>query len=113
MTGGQVVILGGVGDNFGAGMSGGMAWAYDEPGDFENRINPDSIVIHRVASIHWEAVLKGIIEEHVQRTGSDRARAMLSRWSEARGKFWQVCPKEMLSRLAHPLSDQAESRSYA
>ncbi len=57
MTGGTVVILGPVGDNFGAGMTGGMAFIYD-PQDIDERINPDTVVVQRVASKHWEGVLR-------------------------------------------------------
>ena len=49
MTGGKVVILGEVGDNFGAGMTGGMAFIYDEAGTFESRVNPESLQLGRIA----------------------------------------------------------------
>ncbi len=105
MTGGTAVILGAVGENFGAGMSGGMAFVYDSDGRFEHMANPDTIVWRRLASAHWENVLKSLIEEHVRRTGSPRAADMLATWDAARGRFWQICPKEMLPRLGHALSD--------
>jgi glutamate synthase (NADPH/NADH) large chain len=105
MTGGAVAILGAVGDNFAAGMSGGMAFVYDETGRFEDMLNPDSVIVRRVASAHWEAVLKGLVQEHLQRTGSRRAAHLIAHWRESRGRFWQICPKEMLPRLAHALSD--------
>jgi len=105
MTGGTVVLLGAVGDNFGAGMSGGMAFVYDESGRFPLMANPDSVVWQRLASQHWEDLLKALVEEHAQRTASARAAHILTHWNEARARFWQVCPKEMLPRLAHALSD--------
>jgi glutamate synthase (NADPH/NADH) large chain len=107
MTGGAVVILGAVGDNFGAGMSGGMAYVYDADDAFPAMVNPDSIVFQRLASKHWEEVLKGLVEEHAARTGSAHAQAILKNWNAARGRFWQVCPKEMLPRLPHALTDEA------
>jgi glutamate synthase (NADPH/NADH) large chain len=106
MTGGTAVILGAVGENFGAGMSGGMAFVYDVDGRFESMANPDSIVWRRLASSHWEGGLKSLIEEHARRTGSPRGADLLSHWSTARTRFWQICPKEMLLRLAQPLSDE-------
>ena len=106
MTGGTAVILGAVGDNFGAGMTGGMAFVYDEEGRFESRLNGDSVVIQRLDSAHWEAVLVRLIEAHVAETGSARAEDISRDWPEKRKLFWQVCPKEMLARLAHPLSDR-------
>jgi glutamate synthase (NADPH/NADH) large chain len=105
MTGGTVAILGPVGDNFAAGMSGGMAFVFDEAGRFEPMLNGDSVVAVRLDSKHWEGVLKTLVEEHAQRTGSPRAGHLLSHWSQARVKFWQICPKEMLPRLAQALSD--------
>ncbi|MBX9746018.1 MAG: glutamate synthase large subunit, partial [Hyphomonadaceae bacterium] len=113
MTGGTAVILGAVGENFGAGMSGGMAFVYDEDGRFEKMANGDSIVWQRLASKHWEDVLKALIEEHAKRTASSRAADLLSHWSAARGRFWQICPKEMLPRLAHALNDDKSASSVA
>ena len=106
------MVLGVTGDNFGAGMTGGMAFVYDgaaregdADGGFARRINPDSIVLSRVASAHWDGVLRGLVEEHVAETDSKWGADLLLDWARCRGDFWQVCPKEMLGRLAHPLSD--------
>ncbi len=106
MTGGTAVILGQVGDNFGAGMTGGMAFVYDREGDFAERVNGDSVVWQRVATAHWEGVLKALVEEHVQETNSKWASTLLGEWDRALPKVWQICPKEMISRLAHPLVDE-------
>jgi glutamate synthase (NADPH/NADH) large chain len=105
MTGGTVVILGEVGDNFAAGMSGGMAFVFDAAGAFERFLNADSVVARRLGAAHWEGVLVALIEEHVRRTASPRAAHMLAHWGDVRGRFWQICPKEMLPRLAHALED--------
>jgi glutamate synthase (NADPH/NADH) large chain len=106
MTGGVVAILGPVGDNFGAGMTGGMAFVYDADGRFEEHVNPDTIVWQRVASGHWESVLCGLVEEHRKESSSVFAGQLLAQWELELGRFWQVVPKEMLSRIAHPLSDE-------
>ncbi|MBP6030542.1 MAG: glutamate synthase large subunit [Sphingobium sp.] len=108
MTGGTAVILGRVGANFGAGMTGGMAFVLDDDGSFAAHANPESIVWQRLDSAHWEGVLRDLIEEHVERTGSKWSAALLEDWERRRGQFWQVCPKEMISRLAQPLSDRPE-----
>lgn len=108
MTGGIAVILGKVGANFGAGMTGGMAFVYDESALFPARANAETIVWQRLESAHWEAVLKGLIEEHVKATDSKWSAETLNQWDYARRHFWQICPKEMLSRLSHPLTDMAE-----
>jgi glutamate synthase (NADPH/NADH) large chain len=109
MTGGTAVILGAVGDNFAAGMNGGMAFVYD-PGDaFALRVNADAVVYQRLASAHWEAVLKDLVAEHRRETNSALASRLLDDWEVEAGRFWQVCPKEMLDRLDHPLADDAEA----
>ncbi|MGB0505032.1 MAG: glutamate synthase large subunit [Pikeienuella sp.] len=105
MTGGTAVILGTVGDNFGAGMTGGMAFIYDAAGCFETRANAENITWQRLASAHWSGVLESLIEVHAAETGSPLAMDILRNWDQTAGKFWQVCPKEMLSRIPHPLSD--------
>ncbi|WP_296614712.1 glutamate synthase large subunit [Sphingomonas sp.] len=108
MTGGIAVVLGAVGANFGAGMTGGMAFVYDAGGSFERRANGESIVWQRLASAHWEAVLKDLIAAHASATDSNWSQGILDDWDRARGKFWQVVPKEMLDRLPYALDDSEE-----
>ncbi|WP_020398481.1 glutamate synthase large subunit [Kordiimonas gwangyangensis] len=107
MTGGTAVILGSVGDNFGAGMTGGMAFVLDDEGTLEEHINNDTVLYSRLASEHWESVLKALIEEHVAETHSRWGATVLSNWDAKKGMFWQVVPKEMVNRLEHPISDEA------
>jgi glutamate synthase (NADPH/NADH) large chain len=109
MTGGTAVVLGKVGMNFGAGMTGGMAFVYDPDASFEGRANPDSIVWQRLTSAHWEAKLRGLVEAHAEATDSKWSQGILEDWDRAVGHFWQVVPKEMLTRLPHPLSDEIEA----
>ncbi|MGH8614447.1 MAG: glutamate synthase large subunit, partial [Gammaproteobacteria bacterium] len=108
MTGGTAVILGAVGDNFAAGMTGGMAFVWDPAERLPSRINPESVIWRRLASAHWEAVCKNLIEEHRRETGSRHAERILAEWERERLHLWQVVPKEMLARLAHPLALAAE-----
>jgi glutamate synthase (NADPH/NADH) large chain len=105
MTGGVAVVLGAVGANFGAGMTGGMAFVYDADGSFARRANPESIVWQRLASAHWESVLLALVRAHAASTDSKWAAGLLDDWDRIRDHFWQVCPKEMISRLAYPLDD--------
>jgi glutamate synthase (NADPH/NADH) large chain len=105
MTGGVSVILGAVGENFGAGMTGGMAFVHDPHNRFDRMANPDTIVWQGISSAYWDGVLRALVEEHAQRTGSRRARKLLADWGEAVSEFRQVVPKEMLTRLTHPLDD--------
>jgi len=112
MTGGTAVILGKVGENFGAGMTGGMAFVLDQDGSFAKHANPESIIWQRFGSAYWEARCKSLIAEHAVATGSGWANAVLDDWETWRDRIWQVCPKEMLSRLDRPLND-AEAEMVA
>uniref|UniRef100_UPI0035B0DF82 glutamate synthase large subunit n=1 Tax=Paenirhodobacter enshiensis TaxID=1105367 RepID=UPI0035B0DF82 len=106
MTGGVAVILGRIGANFGAGMTGGMAYLYDPDGIAEDYMNPESIVTNRIGHPHWEAELKHLVERHAAETGSRKAQDILQNWEAELGNFLQVCPKEMLARLPHPLTNE-------
>jgi glutamate synthase (NADPH/NADH) large chain len=108
MTNGTAVVLGPVGANFGAGMTGGMAFVYDADGSFERRANPENIMWQRLSSMHWEAVLLNLVRAHHAATDSKWSGALLDDWGRAIDRFWQIVPKEMLTRLAHPLDDRAE-----
>ena len=109
MTGGTAVVLGRVGMNFGAGMTGGMAFVYDVDGSFERHANPENITWQRLASSHWEAKLRSLVEAHAEATDSKWSKGLLEDWDRESAKFWQVVPKEMLTRLAHPLNDTVEA----
>jgi glutamate synthase (NADPH/NADH) large chain/glutamate synthase (ferredoxin) len=109
MTGGVAVILGRIGANFGAGMTGGMAYVHDPRGVAEDFINGESLVTCALGHPHWENQVLGLIERHAAETGSVKARRILDNWPEERRNFLQVCPKEMLTRLPHPLSDEREA----
>ncbi|NWF44108.1 glutamate synthase subunit alpha [Hydrogenophaga sp. D2P1] len=110
MTGGTVAVLGKTGRNFAAGMSGGLAYVYDEDGQFAKRCNPAMVSMEKVLSTAeqeatmdkaiWhrglsdEAQLKKLLEDHNRWTGSKRARELLDTWVESRGKFVKVFPNE-------------------
>jgi len=104
MTGGVAVILGSIGANFGAGMTGGMAYLYDPQGKAETLMNMESLVTNAVEIAHWEEELKALITRHLEETGSRKAAEILQHWDLEKGNFLQVCPKEMLDKLPHPLS---------
>ena len=110
MTGGIAVILGSIGPNFGAGMTGGMAYLYDPQGSAEDFINLESLVTCGLGHAHWEGQLKGLIERHVKETGSVKGAEILSNWEAERVNFLQVCPREMLVHLPHPLSIEDKAR---
>ncbi|MFC4214351.1 glutamate synthase large subunit [Pseudophaeobacter arcticus] len=104
MTGGVAVILGSIGANFGAGMTGGMAYLYDPEGQAQTMMNMEGLVTCAVTVAHWEAQLKTLIEQHLEETGSRKAAEILQNWDLEKGNFLQVCPVEMLDKLAYPLS---------
>ena len=107
MTGGRVAILGPVGDNFGAGMTGGMAFLYDPKTRFEDVVNPESVVWRRRPNAFWADELRGLVERHRTATKSVLAAKLLDAWDEALDHFVQVVPKEVVSRLPHPMADLA------
>ena len=104
MTGGVAVILGSIGANFGAGMTGGMAYLYDPEGRADILINSETLVRCPVTVDHWLAELEALLQRHLSETGSAKAADILQNWAVERSNFLQICPKEMLARLAHPLS---------
>ena len=110
MTGGRVVILGRVGRNFAAGMSGGMAFVYDREDLLERRINTDFVLYQRLASTYWLQVLRSSIEEHKRWTSSLLAERLLLDWEQERRKFWQIVPKEFVAHLKHPLRDSVRRK---
>merc|ERR1712232_1170959 len=92
MTGGVVVMLGKVGRNVGAGMTGGIGYFYDADGSFQDMINPEIVKVQRLQTAEGEAQLKHIIERHFELTGSERADDILSNWENEKDNFWQVYP---------------------
>ncbi|MGK9449875.1 glutamate synthase large subunit [Acidithiobacillus caldus] len=96
MTGGQIVILGRIGLNFGAGMTGGLAFVYDPLQRFPDQVNGELINSHRIdteAMRGYEALLRRHVENHVQWTQSRYAAALLADWSNFLQDVWLVVPK--------------------
>ncbi|MGV6821034.1 MAG: glutamate synthase large subunit [Parvularcula sp.] len=92
MTGGTVVVLGTIGDNFGAGMTGGEAFILDEQGDCSIRLNTDSVAAHSFREDDAERRCFELIERHLRETRSAKARRILSDWDAYRGLFRHVLP---------------------
>jgi len=108
MTGGTVAILGGVGDNFGAGFTGGMAFVLDAADDFEECVNPDSLLWQRVQHPHWARMLRGLVERHAAETQSRYAAMLLNDWERVLPRFWQVVPRDYVRFLPVPLMTEEE-----
>jgi glutamate synthase (NADPH) large chain len=114
MTGGTVAVLGRTGRNFAAGMSGGVAYVYDEDGQFAKRCNTSMVALGKVVAaaeqagpaVGWhretadEVLLKKLVEDHHKWTGSLRAREILDQWSASRERFVKVFPHEYQRALA-------------
>jgi glutamate synthase domain-containing protein 2/glutamate synthase domain-containing protein 3 len=94
MTGGVVVVLGPTGYNFAAGMSGGVAYVYDESELFDTRCNLDMVDLETVWQPGDVALLRSMIEEHHRRTGSERAAMLLDNWESRLPLFIKVMPIE-------------------
>ena len=101
MTNGRAVILGPVGDNFGAGMTGGAAFVWDPSSRFHQVVNPDSIDWYPLTDMADEHVgeARALIEEHAKRTGSLRARDLLDNWETTLSQMLMIVPKEVASML--------------
>jgi glutamate synthase (NADPH/NADH) large chain len=120
MTGGTVVVLGVTGQNFAAGMSGGVAYVYDEDGMFAKRCNMGMVSLEKVEhaatvaadAVHHldqpdEVTLLALINKHAEYTDSGRAKAILADWENARGKFVKVMPNEYKRALVEMAEDKA------
>ncbi len=94
MTGGRIVVLGSTGINFGAGMSGGIAYVYDDRNVFDNRCNLDMIDLEQIVSPDDVSELRGLIEAHLKHTGSQKAKAILDDWENSLPHFVKVFPME-------------------
>ncbi|WP_029000559.1 glutamate synthase-related protein [Azohydromonas australica] len=129
MTGGTVVVLGKTGRNFAAGMSGGLAYVYDEDGQFAKRCNTAMVALEKVlpadeqraaqdaVTFHKgqtdEALLRKLVEDHHKWTGSLRAREILDNWAAARAKFVKVFPHEYKRALGEMAARREAGQTIA
>ena len=94
MTGGRAVILGPTGRNFGAGMSGGVAYVLDAGGNFASMCNQEMVALETLEYEEEIAILKGLIEEHLEYTGSAVAKRVLDDWDRSLEQFVKVMPMD-------------------
>lgn len=108
MTGGVAVILGSTGRNFAAGMSGGVAYVYDEAGDFADKVNMEMVDLYKVGETRGDDVLVDLIQKHYQYTGSQKAKFLLDNWASEVKKFVKVYPTEFheINDIEHALKHQ-------
>src|SRR5688572_17366716 len=100
MTGGNVVVLGRAGRNFGAGMSGGVGYVLDETADFAGRVNPQMVAVEKLEDAKEIAAVRAMIQKHFDYTQSERAKSILASWDTFVPKFVKVMPKDYKRMLA-------------
>ena len=115
MTGGTVVVLGKTGKNFAAGMSGGIAYVLDEDWDFYQRVNKDMVSLEPVEHKYDVSLLKDLIREHVELTGSPRGKEILDNFGEYLPKFKKVLPHDYdkMLRLIAQMEEKGEDSEQA
>jgi len=126
MTGGTVLVLGRTGRNFAAGMSGGIAYVYDEDGQFASRCNMAMVSLEPVATVAEqhaggmtrmhkdqadETLLRKLLQDHNRWTGSRRARELLDNWAVSRTRFVKVFPNEYKRALSEMYEREVEAAS--
>jgi len=100
MTGGQVVVLGPTGSNFGAGMTSGVAFVYDPDGEFPGKINGESVLLEPVPGEAEAQDLRALLERHQAATDSAHACRLLEQWSSTLQSFWKVIPRASIAARA-------------
>ncbi len=115
MTGGVTVVLGSTGRNFGAGMSGGIAFVHDPDGDFEARFNDGMADLELVTDSADIAILRRLVGEHYENTGSTPARNVLDNWDRCLPQFKKVMPRDyrrVLEERQRRLEQEAEVAAH-
>ena len=100
MTGGRVIVLGPAGRNFGAGMSGGVAYVLDDSGEFTANVNKDMVDIGPLTEPEEIAAVRAMVEKHQLYTNSSRARQVLSDWDKLVPHFVRIMPRDYKRMLA-------------
>ena len=116
MTGGTLVVLGPVGHNLGAGMTGGEVFVYDDGIGVPAMVNPELVDVHRLSGEHQLLAeqglrLRDLIEQHATYTGSPAASAILDDWHAALHRFWRVAPKADVARIENAHEGTVASRA--
>jgi glutamate synthase (NADPH/NADH) large chain len=112
MTGGRLIVLGTVGRNFAAGMSGGIAYVLNRHGNFEFFLNKSMVEISGLENEEDEHFVKGHIEKHVYWTGSAYAKTILDGWAEYKDMFVKVLPVEYKFALQQMKLAELDKKLY-
>ena len=103
MTGGEAVILGNIGDNFGAGMTGGSAFIYSQQNDILERLNNETIQAYQVKDESWKKYLFDLLSDFVKETKSKRATYIIENFDQEVTNFIHIIPNEVINKLKHPI----------
>ena len=112
MTGGRAVILGPTGKNFAAGMSGGIAYVYDEHSQLYKNLNKELVLVEKVENKVDKEELKKILENHVKYTGSAKAGKLLVNYEEELPKFKKVIPADFKRLIAATSAFEEQGMSH-
>ncbi|MCH4169287.1 MAG: glutamate synthase large subunit [Streptococcaceae bacterium] len=104
MTGGVAVILGSTGRNFGAGMSGGVAYVYDPENKLAGNLNAEMVDLFKIGETSGDDVLKELVQKHLEYTGSNKAKNLLANWEAESQNFVKVYPTDF-----HKINDITEA----
>jgi glutamate synthase (NADPH/NADH) large chain len=106
MTGGEAVILGNIGDNFGAGMTGGSAFIYSDQDNILERMNKETIQAYQIKDDNWKSYMFDLLNDFVKQTKSKRAQFIIENFDQEITKFIHVVPDEVINKLSFPVVEQ-------
>jgi glutamate synthase (NADPH/NADH) large chain len=108
MTGGSAIILGNIGDNFGAGMTGGSAFIYSEQKNISDLMNMESISLYEVDNKDWKNHLLDLLKDFYKETKSKRAEFIIENYDSEIKKFAHVVPDEVIDKLEFPVTKKSK-----
>jgi glutamate synthase domain-containing protein 3 len=111
MTGGKAIVLGEIGRNFAAGMSGGVAYIWDPQAKAAARINKEMVDLEEITEAEEAITLKGLIEKHYEYTGSASAKDILADWKNSLSKFIKVMPRDYKRAMADLAMEKSAGQS--
>ena len=106
MTGGEAIILGNIGDNFGAGMTGGSAFIYSDQNNLTDMMNKETIQAYQIEDNNWKVYLLNLLKKFNNETGSKRSSYIIENYEQEITKFVHVVPNEVIDKLNYPVIEQ-------
>ena len=106
MTGGEAMILGNIGDNFGAGMTGGSAFIYSDQKNILERMNKETIQAYQIKDDNWKKYIFNLLNDFVKQTKSKRAAYIVENFDQEINKFIHIVPDEVINKLSFPVIEQ-------